>query len=70
MELALRFGDKGFASQVSVIRSSRYYAIDRAVLKGLSVYRFDTKGLTPGKEWRVFFSWSEDGRKTKLSGSC
>ncbi len=70
MELLVRLGGDGLVRQVSIIRSSRYYSIDHAVLSELGAYRFDTRGLPPEKTWRVFFSWSEDGRKTSLSSKC
>lgn len=70
MELAVRLDGEGLAHQVSIIRSSRYYPIDRAVLSRLKTYKFDVTGLPHGEVWRVFFNWSKDGRETRLSSTC
>lgn len=70
MELALRVDADGQAQEVRILHSSRYYPIDRAVLLELKNYRFNASGLPANETWRVYFSWSKDGRDNVLSGQC
>lgn len=70
MELSMRLDASGLARQTRIIRSSRYYPIDRAVLNELKSYRFNAVDLPQDKAWRVFFSWSVDGRETRLFNEC
>ncbi len=66
----MQLDQNGLGHQIKVTHSSKYYSIDRAVLGQLKSYHFNAAELPKGKTWRVFFSWSMDGRETRLSNQC
>jgi TonB family protein len=70
MELEVGIDKHGQVHKVRVVRSSRYYQIDRAVLNGLKAYRFADVPERHDASWPAFFSWSADGKKTLLSNQC
>lgn len=70
LELVLTLDGKGRAVDTRLIRSSGYRQIDRGVMLALGTYPFNMADLREGSPWRVFFSWSKDGRQTRLSNTC
>jgi len=70
MALAVTLDADGAPRDTEIVLSSRQYPIDRGVLLALKTYRFDPAGLAEGARWQVFFSWSKDGRRTRLSNTC
>lgn len=70
MELVVVLDDKGRMSETRITRSSGHRQIDRGVMLALGTYPFNMADLQEGTPWRVFFSWSKDGRETRLSNKC